>query len=109
MTSRPCLDCGTPTQGTRCPTHERAAQRAHHNPEYDSPGYRRLRKSVMRQWLQEHGPLCPGWQRPPHQAYDLTVDHIIPVARGGQTARSNLQVLCSTCNSAKGDSMGRAA
>jgi 5-methylcytosine-specific restriction endonuclease McrA len=33
---------------------------------------------------------------------DLTVDHIIPIARGGTHARTNLQVLCRACNSAKG-------
>lgn len=25
---RPCIDCGTPTKGTRCRTHERARDRA---------------------------------------------------------------------------------
>lgn len=33
----------------------------------------------------------------------LEVDHIVPVARGGTSARSNLQTLCSVCNAGKGD------
>lgn len=33
---------------------------------------------------------------------ELTVDHIVPVVRGGGDELDNLQVLCRSCNSAKG-------
>lgn len=33
---------------------------------------------------------------------DLTVDHIIPVSRGGDSSGNNLTTLCRSCNSSKG-------
>jgi hypothetical protein len=33
---------------------------------------------------------------------DLTVDHIIPVSRGGSDELDNLQTMCRPCNSRKG-------
>ena len=35
----------------------------------------------------------------------LEADHIIPVARGGETRMENLQTLCRKCNRTKGTSM----
>jgi hypothetical protein len=35
----------------------------------------------------------------------LTVDHVIPVSRGGGNTWSNLVTACSKCNSAKGDKL----
>jgi hypothetical protein len=35
-------------------------------------------------------------------AQDLEIDHIFPVALGGDNAESNLQTLCKSCNSSKG-------
>ena len=35
----------------------------------------------------------------------LKIDHIIPVAKGGQTVEDNLQTLCWKCNRAKSDKM----
>lgn len=33
---------------------------------------------------------------------DLTIDHIFPLIRGGESNLENLQVLCRPCNSSKG-------
>ncbi len=34
---------------------------------------------------------------------NLTIDHIIPVSRGGKSVYENLQILCGPCNSSKGN------
>ncbi|TVP62613.1 MAG: HNH endonuclease [Nodularia sp. (in: Bacteria)] len=36
---------------------------------------------------------------------NLTIDHIIPLARGGQNDMSNLHTLCFTCNQKKTDKL----
>jgi len=33
---------------------------------------------------------------------DLAIDHILPIAKGGKSEYSNLQLLCRTCNTFKG-------
>lgn len=33
----------------------------------------------------------------------LTIDHIVPIAKGGKNLESNVQVLCNKCNLLKRD------
>lgn len=37
---------------------------------------------------------------------DISIDHDIPLARGGQNVRENLQFICLTCNRMKGTMTG---
>lgn len=55
---------------------------------------------TQEEWLSlcahyEYRCLCCGEHRP------LTVDHIIPIAKGGMNTIDNIQPLCKPCNSAK--------
>lgn len=36
-------------------------------------------------------------------ADELTVDHIVPLSRGGENELENMQILCKSCNSRKRD------
>jgi 5-methylcytosine-specific restriction protein A len=106
MTTRPCLDCGRLTKlGARCRDCKRVvgrdrdrAKRAR-RPYVDAERMRRAQ--VVEAWRAEHGDWCPGWQRPPHPATDLTADHVVAFAVVGHE-NSQLAVLCRSCNGAKG-------
>jgi len=37
----------------------------------------------------------------PTPAQELTMDHIVPLARGGKTTRGNVAPCCKTCNTRK--------
>ncbi len=37
----------------------------------------------------------------PTPAADLTMDHIVPIARGGKTTRGNVVPVCKSCNNLK--------
>jgi 5-methylcytosine-specific restriction endonuclease McrA len=45
---------------------------------------------------------CPSCGQT-NQQTELTIDHIIPLAKGGSNDISNLQTLCRRCNSRKRD------
>jgi hypothetical protein len=96
---RPCLQCNRPTHGTYCQAHQ---------PRTDSPSTatrtaseRKRRAQAVTEWVMRNGHICPGYNRPPHQSTDLTADHPIRVADGGDQAQP-LAILCRTCNSSKG-------
>ena|SRR3990167_7631701 len=45
--------------------------------------------------------VCKKWIDPTSR--DLTIDHVIPLARGGYSSYENMKVCCNSCNNAKGD------
>lgn len=71
---------------------DRNAVRTHYRGDWPE-----LSRRVRAEWLAEHGPLCPGWGRPPHMVLEeqLTVDHVTP------RSVDELSVLCRSCNGRK--------
>ena len=100
---RPCLDCGRLTDTNRCPDHQRQQQRAidarRGSPTergYGTP-WRRARKAVLRLI-----PYCVDCGHEGSADNPLTVDHIVPLSRGGTHDDDNLTTRCRRHNSAKG-------
>ncbi|MFG3639097.1 HNH endonuclease [Micromonospora sp. NPDC047762] len=107
MAKRPCLDCGALTNRTRCGDCQRPRERARlrdARQRRPRPSYAedKRRADAVAAHRRERGDWCPGWQREPHRATDLTADHVSAVAAGGAEG-GDLQVLCRSCNSRKGD------
>lgn len=101
--SKACVACLRPTRiGTRCRACAPEHERSRHNPVYDSPAWRRLRARLLMTHVRRHGWTCPGMDgHEPHESRDLTVDHILGLARGGAPLDvANLRVLCRSANSA---------
>lgn len=101
---RPCIDCGELTARYRCGVHGHSAsvnttRRKRAKRPYTSTEQQR-RKATVDAHRALHGDWCPGWRRAPHDATDLTADHIQPVAAGGME-NGPLAVLCRRCNGAK--------
>jgi 5-methylcytosine-specific restriction protein A len=100
---RPCKVCRVPTEGPRCPKHQ-VEHDAPRRAVYDSPAYRRMRARVISSHLATVGPWCPGYGVPGHVSHALTLDHLVPLAAGGEaTDARNAGVLCRACNSRKRD------
>lgn len=97
----PCLDCGLPSEGSRCPGHERAHRALR------GRAWRTMAKAAIAAHVAEHGYVCPGWQREPHPSTDLTADHGIPLAVGGDPLPAQVTILCRGCNGRKGTTLRR--
>ena len=107
MALRPCLDCGTLTPRTRCPTCTAPiaavyAQRKRERRPERSHTERQRRADTVTAWRDTYGDVCPGWNRTAHAATDLTADHVLPVAAGG-AEDGPLTILCRECNGRKAD------
>ena len=64
----------------------------------------RQRKALLERWIATNGYVCAGLDGVPHPASTkLEVDHVLPVALGGND-RTGLRILCQTCNRRAGAS-----
>jgi 5-methylcytosine-specific restriction endonuclease McrA len=61
--------------------------------------------SVVRKYVFERDHYCCKSCGRNNQQTELTIDHIIPLARGGSNDISKLQTLCRRCNIRKRDSL----
>ena len=62
-----------------------------------------LRSKLAPKIYASHGAVCQNCG----DTDNLTIDHIIPISKGGTNELDNLQPLCKSCNSSKGTSLGR--
>src|SRR5262245_13301575 len=65
----------------------------------------RIRKAFLQNYIRANGYICQGFERPPHQAAKLEVDHLVPLALGGSD-KDGLRVLCPGCNRSRGGRLG---
>jgi 5-methylcytosine-specific restriction endonuclease McrA len=90
---RPCLDCGRPALGSRCPDHQRPSVPRHRN-------YRDLRDRLIATIT-----TCYLCGQPLGDRADLELDHIIGRAQGGSHDPSNLAPVHRHCHATKDASM----
>ena len=64
-------------------------------------GYVPLSNTIRRRIYARDGRVCAICGA----THGLSIDHILPVSRGGNTTDDNLRVLCLSCNSRKGNSI----
>lgn len=63
---------------------------------------RKARELRSSQWWKRR--LAKGichYCRRPTPSEDLTMDHIVPIARGGRSTKGNVVAACKSCNNAK--------
>ncbi len=97
MALKPCLVCGTPTRGSRCPAHKLTGR-----PRGNAFEPTRMAVAARDGWTCA---LCgeridPTLRRPHPRA--LHVDHETPRAHGGPDTPSNYRATHARCNLRKG-------
>ena len=102
----PCADCGAACQGTRCRRCDGSSRRVRpvNDPHITrsrrataAPGLRPLaRAALLHKWMKAGARCryCGG--------VATTIDHVVPLVRGGSNHEGNLAPACRTCNSSKG-------
>lgn len=64
--------------------------------------YGRHNKWIRRQLIREHGAICGLCEKPILRMKDATIDHIVPLAKGGTDEYENMQLAHYDCNQEKG-------
>jgi len=106
-TLKPCLTCGKPTPGRRCPVHESQRNRARDaaRGSRDDRGlgwdYRHERDRLVAQAGLTN---CPRCDRPITKANPITAEHGRARAHGGETITG---LICQICNSSLGAQVRR--
>jgi 5-methylcytosine-specific restriction endonuclease McrA len=96
---RPCAVCGGPVAAGIGYLHQRCNERPLPQAIRERRRWDGMRNKVAPRILQRDGHQC----RHCGSTDNLTVDHVAPIARGGSHEDDNLQTLCGSCNSRKGD------
>lgn len=98
MTLKPCIVCGTPANGSRCPEHQPKDTRTnrdhvawHNNGRWKAMSKRLRRASPFCEWCGD--------------VNALSVDHVLPVSQFPELtyAVENCRVLCKVCNGKRGN------
>ena len=80
------------------PIHEQV-ERPPRSPEYRMrKAWEYNREKIAPKVFEKHGEFCQHCG----STENITIDHIIPIAKGGTNEFINLQPLCKSCNSSKG-------
>ncbi len=58
-------------------------------------------KSLRDRIIRQRGRICEDCGKVDLEKYDLTLDHVIPLFKGGLTAIENLRILCVACHNFK--------
>ena len=61
------------------------------------------RQFIKRQLINSKGPICALCGKPIANMKDCTIDHIIPISKGGLTTIENCQLAHYKCNQKRGD------
>lgn len=100
---KPCIVCGEPSDGPRCPEHPREPRSG----KSKTPNIVARNGTAWKNLSRRLRRLQPWCSVPGCGNTELTVDHIIPLIDGGEPYEiTNLQVLCKSHNSAKGRGEG---
>jgi len=101
-----CLDCrGWATHAGRCRVHH-----ADYNARRSVQSHAKRRAAIargnnaavkMRRAVRKangaHCATCMGWYLPSH----IDIDHVLPLAKGGEDIETNVQALCKHCHKVK--------